>query len=313
MLALPMLLASGAGALAWWRLRGTDGVGTPAAAELIDAYRFHALEASLVARDISRAVAALQSAGLEPVLLKGWAAARLYPEPGLRPYSDLDLYVRPDWSLRATAVLRDLGRTRLPVDLHVKIVDMPDRSPDALYAHSQLFRLNGNEMQVRVLGVEDYLRFACLHLLRHGGRRPLWLCDVGTSLEGLPGEFDVSYFLSGEPRRSEWVLAVLALAHDVLGARLDRLPQLRAPGVPWLERTVLREWGGRYLPHSSLRMATSLRHLTSLVTGLRERWPSPVEATYWLDGSPTPLWPLSFQLRVYILRALSFAALAHED
>jgi hypothetical protein len=287
-------------------LRGTDGEGAAAAAELRDAYRYHALEASLGLRDVSRAVTALASAGVEPVLLKGWAAARLYPEPGLRPYSDVDLYVRPEASGRAEAALRDLQTTRLPVDLHTNIADMPDRSPDTLYAHSQSVSLDGDGMRVRVLGPEDHLRFVCLHLLRHGVRRPLWLCDVGTVLETLPDDFDVAYFLSGEPRRSEWVLAVVALAHDLLGAPWSHLPRSPGLGQPWLRRTVLRAWGGRYLPHSSLAMGASLRHPVALATGLRERWPSPVEATYWLDGSPNPTWPLAFQLRAYVRRALAF-------
>ncbi|MGI9145705.1 MAG: nucleotidyltransferase family protein, partial [Chloroflexota bacterium] len=282
------------------------------AAELMDAYRFHALEAARGKRELSRAVAALQSAGLEPVLLKGLAAGRLYPELGLRPYTDLDLYVRPEWSVRAAAVVRELQRTSLPIDLHVKIADMPDRSPAALYERSRFVPLDENGLQVRVLGMEDHLRFVCLHLLRHGGRRPLWLCDVGAGLEALPGDFDAAYFMSGEPRRSAWVVAVLALARDLLGARLGQLPQARAPGVPWLERTLLRAWGGRYLPHSTLPMASSLRDPKSVVAGLRERWPSPVEATYWLDAAPDQRWPVWFQLRVYMRRALGFAASTHD-
>jgi len=29
--------------------------------------------------------------GVEPILGKGWAIARLYPERGMRPYGDIDL------------------------------------------------------------------------------------------------------------------------------------------------------------------------------------------------------------------------------
>ncbi|MBV9582500.1 MAG: nucleotidyltransferase family protein [Chloroflexi bacterium] len=248
---LPMLLASGASALVWWRLCVAQGADPPveASAALGDAYRFHALEATLRARDLRRVVTTLRQAGVEPLLMKGWAAAQAYPELGLRPYSDIDLFVQPEWHDRAARALADLGPRGTPVDLHAVIPDMPDRTPEVLYARSRELSLDG--MPVRVLGPEDHLRFLCLHLLRHGVRRPLWLCDVGAAVEALPPDFDAAVCLEGELRRSEWVTCVLQLAHRLLGARLDGWPaKVRDPAPPhWTGATVLRTWGGPYVPH----------------------------------------------------------------
>jgi hypothetical protein len=53
---------------------------------------------------------AYQSAGIPALVLKGAALSQLvYPEPGLRPMSDLDLLVLPSQARRAQQVLADLG------------------------------------------------------------------------------------------------------------------------------------------------------------------------------------------------------------
>jgi hypothetical protein len=47
-----------------------------------------------------------------------------------------------------------------------------------------------NGAKIRILGAEDHLRLLCLHLLKHGAWRPLWLCDVAAALESRPSSFD---------------------------------------------------------------------------------------------------------------------------
>jgi hypothetical protein len=240
--------------------------------------------------------------------VKGWAVARLYPEPGLRPYGDIDLFVRPEWHAPAKAVLANARMVGTPVDLHTCFSDMPDRSPDQLYDRSQPVELNG--VTVRVPGMEDHLRLLCLHLLRHGARRPLWLCDVGAILDALPADFDRAYCLQGERLRSDWVVAVLQLARELLGARLDGWSEDILGGhVPrWLVQSLLDVWGGSFQPNSSRPMAQALRRPTWLLSGARERWPNPVEAVYCHGGSTNPPSPLPFQLTGFIQRSLTFVA-----
>ena len=88
---------------------------------------------------------------------------------------------------------------------------------------------------------EDHLRLLCLHLLRHGASRPLWLCGCWGSarVDGTRADFDWEYFLSGNRRRTDYVACTLLLAHRLLGARLDGTPvKGRAEQLPsWLVPT----------------------------------------------------------------------------
>ena len=92
----PLLLRTGSGALGWWRLRESDLQNSAAAAEFHQAYRLYTLEASLNKSKIETVFALLRSAGVESILIKGYAAARYYPEHSLRPYGDIDICVRKD-------------------------------------------------------------------------------------------------------------------------------------------------------------------------------------------------------------------------
>ena len=74
------LLATGAGGLAWRRLRQSA-----AAASLHDAYRGQTLQAAVREHQLREVLTHFDRAGIKPLLSKGWAVARLYPEPALRP------------------------------------------------------------------------------------------------------------------------------------------------------------------------------------------------------------------------------------
>lgn len=115
----PLLCRSGAGALAWWRLRDTALADCPAALELREVYRRHRLSALLHEREIAGVFSLLHDEGIEAVLVKGWAIARRYPDRALRPYGDIDLCVRPDQFDRAARVFERVASIAGPfVDLH---------------------------------------------------------------------------------------------------------------------------------------------------------------------------------------------------
>lgn len=58
---------------------------------------------------LSTVVTALREKGIDPVLLKGFSLARLYPNPVLRQFGDIDLYVGLDHFHEACAVVRSLS------------------------------------------------------------------------------------------------------------------------------------------------------------------------------------------------------------
>src|SRR5205823_9972858 len=96
------------------------------------AYRLYALYAAINERAIAQLFTLLRSSGVEPLLVKGWAAARLYPERGLRPYGDIDLAVAPGQLRAAEAALRDPGAPRTSVELNAGYSKLPDRTFDEL-------------------------------------------------------------------------------------------------------------------------------------------------------------------------------------
>src|SRR5262245_10062377 len=103
----PMLVKSGTGALVWWRLRNGPSVHRPADRDFQQAYRRHAVDAEIHRRRALDVLTRLSAAGIETLLMKGWAIARLYPEVGLRQYTDIDVIVRPGQMPAARACLAD--------------------------------------------------------------------------------------------------------------------------------------------------------------------------------------------------------------
>jgi Uncharacterised nucleotidyltransferase len=302
----PLLLQTGSAGLAWWKIRSSPLASNGALDELHQAYRLIALEAAVHELRVTRAFAVLRAAGVEAILGKGWAMARQYPDPGLRPYGDIDLYVRHEQHAAAVEALEDPPREG--IDLHRGFAELDDRRPETLVARSCVQTLRG--VEVRVFGAEDHLRLVALHMLRHGVLRPLWLCDVAVALESRSRDFDWDAFASGSRRRLAWVRSAFGLAHALLGARLDGVPKAEgAARLPrWLVPAILRQWSAFVPPHGSRApMAASLRHPAAFLRGLVLRWPNPVEATVGVGGPFNGLPRLPFQIGDCLLRTAQFA------
>jgi hypothetical protein len=303
----PLLLKSGGGALGWWRVRQSGLRDTESAQDLHQAYRLHTLEAVIKEREVGDVFSFLQSRGLDPLLGKGWVIARQYPESGLRPYGDIDLYVRPEQHNVFVAALGSPEVKGWNVDLHRGAAELDERTFDELYDRSQLVRLG--EVEVRTFGPEDHLRLLCLHFLREGALRPLWLCDIAVALNSLPADFDWDYFLSGNQRRSRWASCAIGLAHQLLSARVEGLPvAVTEANLPrWLVPVVLQQWGkGKVTKGRRVPMSAYLRNPAGVMKSLRERWPNPIEATVDLKGPFNDLPRLPFQIGDSLLRTLRF-------
>ena len=310
----PLLTRSGAAALAWRKVRGTPLSASPAAHALRESYRFQTLQAALHERDVERCFALLAGARVDAVLVKGWAASRLYAEPGLRPAGDIDLCVRPAHTAAAARALEGAG---LWVDLHEGVGEESGMDFEAMFGRAETIVLGA--ARVRVPCAEDHLRLLCLHLLRHGAWRPLWLCDVAAALEHRPENFDWTVALGDDRRRARWVGCAVGLASALLGARAEDTPFANEPKpLPrWLLPEVLRQWATPYAcAQAPMRyrapVASYLRRRrpAGLVGDLRNRWPNPIEATVRVGGpfNGLPRWP--FQLANCLARAAHFASRA---
>lgn len=293
----PLLIETGAAALAWRRISHSELESSRAGRQLHDAYRLNKLKAVVYAREVAELFTLLRSHAIEPVLVKGWAIARHYAESGVRPCSDVDLCVRKEQHAMALAVLSKHVSQMYSVDLHKGFRSLDDRSFDELYARSELIELEGE--RIRVLSLEDHLRVLCYHFLREGGWRPVWLCDIAVALESRPADFNWELCLGEKRHRADWVACTILLAHHLIGAELEGTPaavrDAKLPG--WLVPCILKEWEARSMSqrHGS-PMSASLSHPIRTLKGLRHHWPSPVEATVTLGGSFNEMPRLPFQI-----------------
>ncbi len=251
----------------------------------------------------------LRQAAVEPLLVKGWAAATLYPDLGLRPFGDLDLLIRPREFETARAALKVEAARDCLVDLHLRFPELKGRSIDDLFARSRLVALERGH--VRVLAAEDHLALQAIHLLKHGAWRPLWLCDVAAAIESLPDGFNWKVCLGSDQLRRSWIQATLGLAKQLLGADCAKLPfnTIRVPR--WMEKSVLKQWGSlwpaNHLPiQPPPLMAATLNGRSGLLKATLQRWPDPITATFKLNGAFTTFPRLPYQLGEFTSRAGRF-------
>ncbi|MBV8859473.1 MAG: nucleotidyltransferase family protein [Acidobacteria bacterium] len=297
----PLLASSGAAAIAWRRLRDTALAGHPEAAGLRDTHRRNTLQAARLEHELRRVFTLLRSSGVEPILIKGWGVSRLYPERGLRPYGDIDLCVSPADYARARESLNALDDRSCWVDLDHDEVDRLDaRRWEDLYSRSILESLGDTE--VRVPCAEDHLRLLCIHLLKEGARRPLWLCDIALAVEGRADGFDWRLCLGEADPQANWVATAVALAGRLLDAKIDDTPAARvAERLPaWLVPAVLRQWGEPFRPAPPPMRWQLRRRPSGLLRALRERWPNPLEASVATRSRLAGRSPLPLQVKTYL-------------
>jgi hypothetical protein len=303
----PLLLKSGAGALGWWRFRHSDEQLRSAVQPLREAYLQCAIQADEHEQELVDVFRVLRSSGVEPILIKGWAIARAYPETSLRPSGDIDLCVPPEQHGKAQAAVNTLVNQRHWIDLdHDEITRFSELNFEELYSRSKLVNLDGTD--VRVMGAEDHLRILCLHFLKHGAWRPLWLCDVGAALESRPPNFDWDRCLGRNKRRADWVASSIGLANRLLGAELGNIPaKNRVNSLPdWLISSVIKQWSAPDPPNLPL-FATQIKASwwkPSILSAVRQRWPNPIQATIDADGQFDNMTRLPFQLAHCIARAV---------
>lgn len=293
------LLASGAGGLAWWKVQTDPALAaSDAGRRFAEAFRLQRLGAGVHEGELRAVLPALDEANVPYVLIKGWEAARLYPQRGMRPYGDIDLCVLRADNDRALDALAGID-AGAQVDLTHDIEVADDTEFARLVAAARSAPLG--ELQVRVPSPEDHLRVLALHLLKHGAWRPLWLCDVAAAVEGRPATFDWKRCLGTDAREADQVLATVALAHVVLGADVRGTPALeRVDRLPaWFLRAVWRAWSAPWpMARGPLPTALpSVRQPLQVFRRLGSRWPDPITASIQVAAPFDDRSRLSVQLR----------------
>lgn len=173
---------------------------------------------------LCRVLAAFEHEGVLALTLKGPALGEaLYQDPGLRPFTDLDLLVRADDVPRAVSLLSALGYRhldaghslpyelawrhaaafvaaegrpdRLPIDLHWGLLDSPGIAPAPPIDHGELWeravKVDAWDQPARGLGPEDLLIYLAVHwALHHALSGLIWGLDLALLLRRCGGNLD---------------------------------------------------------------------------------------------------------------------------
>lgn len=214
--------AHGLGPLLYVHLRSA-GVQVPRTVgrRLKALYLRHRYANRVRARVLGQILSAYEAAGIQALVVKGGALSHLiYPEPGLRPMSDLDLLVKKPEVEQARRVLVDLGfNAPLPhdeqfdkslptailategiwvgVEIHYDLFeeDYPaSMAMDDLTVAPLPFHLEPGNSTAYTLGYEDMLWHLCQHMAFHTtvfkSNRLIWAADIVSVAERFVAHID---------------------------------------------------------------------------------------------------------------------------
>ena len=251
----------------------------------------------LLSRELARLLERFEGERIPVIPLKGPALAEaLYPDPALRPGTDLDLLIRRETLERVDDLLLGLGYRRRPdahsfqfdlsfdratlyeapsgihVDLHWGLVSDPRYSwgeRESLTVWDRAVRVRVAGRNALGLGPEDLFLYLAVHLaVHHALTGLLWYYDLFLVLERRAGALDWEVLVE---RASRWRVRS-ALYFALLG--LEMLFGSRAPaGVmtriePRGPRAAAMKW---LLRHRTPRQLRDLEHLVTLLLVDRSR------------------------------------------
>lgn len=263
---------------------------------LDDEKRWTILYARIQALRTTTAVEAFREHGIEPIVIKGSAAARYYPDRRRRMSVDVDLAV-PDRDYARAEKLVAAGKCQgIGVDVHRELRHLDPLPWDDLFRNSVLLPLG--DSSVRVLRAEDDLRVLCVHWLTDGGADQERLWDIYHAVTNRRHDFDWHRFLDAAgPIRRRWYECTLGIASRYLALDLSDTPIANAPErLPnWLLRTVEYEWSAEIKPKP---LEASLFDRRMLIAQIRRRMhPNPIYATIDCEGDIDARTRIFYQIR----------------
>lgn len=302
----------------------------------------------ILGRELGRVLRRFEREGIGVIPLKGLVLAEmLYPDPALRPSTDLDLLIRPETRFRADGLLLDLGYRRhadahswsfdvthdhatvyeepggVRVDLHWSLLSDPRyawHEPEGLQVWDRAIKIQVAGETATGLCPEDLLLYLAVHLaVHHGLAGLLWYWDLARLLGRWADRLDWETVVA---RASRWRVRT-ALYFALLGcagffgvsapaAVMSRL-QARGP------RAVVLRWLVRRREADRLKQ---LEHLIALLLVDRARdlaeplrvalFPSPswLRARYEGAGSSLPAYYLAHYRRMLSIAGAAKEALA---
>lgn len=249
--------------------------------ETTDEYRFYLLRKRHAEDLILNAFRGLRREGIEPILIKGWVAARNYPDSVPRFFGDIDLAVAGSEYERAKSII---AAERLGgIDLHRELRHLDTLEWARLFENSEIVDLDNEG--IRILSAEDHFRILCVHWLTNGGENRERLWDVVYAVRNRPSNFDWAKCVGVvSPTRRRWIITTVGIAHKYMGLELDGIPFAEeAKALPaWITRCLEKEWA-RNVEIRGLE--SQLRNPRSLLQQIRKRIPpNPIQSTILCEG-----------------------------
>jgi hypothetical protein len=270
---------------------------------LTDELRWSRLQLRRFELNIVTVFDTFRSRGIEPILIKGWAAAQNYPPDIPRRFSDVDLAVVADVYDDAFQLARSNELNAINIDLHREFRNRDSLPWSELFSRSRLIPID--ETEVRVLAPEDHLRVMSTHWLEDGGQYRERLWDIYYAVANRPADFDWGICLdSVSETRRNWVITTIALAKKYLGLRTGDLPFANElEHVPlWIDKCLKREWD------SNVRLRplhTCLKDRKALIQQIRKRIPpNPIQATIDSEARFDDSLRISKQIKSVLVRAM---------
>lgn len=265
---------------------------------------------------------------IQVVLLQGIALLeKVYKDIGLRPLTDIDLWVLPEKRAAFDTLIQQLGYqpdaiypgtfkkglTIVDVNSHILWADriksrkrLLAKSQHAIHDEIDVFKFEGQP--AGFLNEVDQVHYLCMHAFKHSVSRLVWLVDIKQLITG----WQTAKWKALFERAAE--LGQENIVYDIIYL-MDRLFHFKPPadiesmaverGVTWLERIILeKRLDGRSLPNwAPLLLFTAGKNFNTRVAFVFETlFPRPsVLRQIFSDRPDFRTWQL------YIKRALQLA------
>ena len=245
--------------------------------------RWLVLRAKLCEERLKAAFRLFRQNGIEPILIKGWAAAREYPEKYERVFGDIDLCVAPSEFGRSLEIISTEEGKKLNIDLHCGLRHLDTVDWDVLFVNSQTISLD--EERIRVLCPEDHLRVLCVHWLTDGGAYKERLLDIFYLLQNNSDSFDWDLcFQYIDRNRRDWIVKTIATVNKYYKLEVSKIPFAEElESVPkWFIKELEREWASE----------AKLTDIMSVLSNRKAFWiqlkkrlhPNAIQATVFMEG-----------------------------
>ena len=225
-----------------------------------------------VVHDLKHILQRSNEKGIQVVLLQGIALLeKVYKDIGLRPLTDIDLWVLPEKRAALDSLLQQLGyqqdrvypstfkkdRTIVDINSHILWAErirsrkhLLAKSQHAIHDNIDIFSFEGQP--AGCLNTVDQVLYLSLHAFKHNVSRLVWLVDIKQLLMG----WQTSHWKALFDRAAE--LGQVNIVYDMLYL-MACLFDLKPPpeietmaaerGLTWLERVILeKRMAGRPLP-----------------------------------------------------------------